>query len=90
MVQPQNSSIISTSDDIYTISELIKRRAQELENSPLIGYPRDGLIDYEEHSAHALDLYTNAAAEALQQRGLRKVVRKQNSLLLFKFLINLV
>lgn len=81
MVQPQNSSTISPNDDIYTISELIKRRAQELENSPLIGYPREGLIDYEEHSAQALDLYANAAAETLQQRGLKKVVCKQNSLL---------
>ena len=61
-------------DEIYTIDELIKRRASELRDSPLLGYPREGLIDYEEHSALALDRYVDAAADALQQRGLKPVV----------------
>ncbi|KAH7402810.1 hypothetical protein BKA66DRAFT_604348 [Pyrenochaeta sp. MPI-SDFR-AT-0127] len=60
-------------DEIYTIDELIKRRASELRDSPLLGYPREGLIDYEEHSASALDRYVDAAAAALQRRGLRPV-----------------
>lgn len=59
---------------IYTIDELIKRRASELRDSILLGYPREGLIDYEEHSALALDKYADAAAEALQRRGLQPVV----------------
>lgn len=61
-------------DEIYTIDELIKRRASELRDSPLLGYPREGLVDYEEHSASALDKYVDAAADALQRRGLNPVV----------------
>lgn len=61
-------------DEIYTIDELIKRRASELRDSPIFGYPREGLIDYEEHSALALDKYIDAAAAALQRRGLIPVV----------------
>lgn len=61
-------------DEIYTIDELIKRRASELQDSPLLGYPREGLTDYEEHSALALDRYVDAAADALQRRGLKPVV----------------
>ena len=61
-------------DEIYTLDELIKRRALELRDSPLLGYPKEGLTDYEEHSASALDRYVDAAADALQRRGLKPVV----------------
>ncbi|KAH7079432.1 hypothetical protein FB567DRAFT_532567 [Paraphoma chrysanthemicola] len=60
-------------DEIYTVDELIKRRAAELGDSPLLAYPKDGLVDYEEHSASAIDRYVDAAAAALQQRGLKPV-----------------
>lgn len=61
-------------DEIYTLDELIKRRASELWDLPSLGYPKEGLTDYEEHSASALDRYVDAAALALQQRGLKPVV----------------
>jgi hypothetical protein len=61
--------------EIYTIDELIKRRASELQDSPLLAYPKEGLVDYEEHSASAIDRYVDAAAAALLQRGLKPVVR---------------
>jgi hypothetical protein len=70
-----------SSDEIYTLDELIKRRASELRESPLLGYPREGLIDYEEHSASAVDRYVDAAAAALQQRGLKPVVSASCSFL---------
>lgn len=62
------------SDEIWTIDELIKRRASELKDAPLLAYPRGGLTDYEEHSAIAIDRYVDAAADALQRRGLQIVV----------------
>jgi hypothetical protein len=61
-------------DDIHTTDELIRCRARELKNATLIGYPKEGVADYEEHSAHAIDRYVDAAAEILQQRGLTPVV----------------
>jgi len=70
-------------DEIYTIDELIKRRALELRDSPIFGYPREGLIDYEEHSASALDKYVDAAAYALQRRGLIPVVSATVHLLFY-------
>ncbi|KAF2011872.1 acetyl-CoA synthetase-like protein [Aaosphaeria arxii CBS 175.79] len=59
--------------EIYTIDELIRQRAEELKNAPLIGFPKEGLTDYEEHSASAVDRYVNAAANAFIARGLPKV-----------------
>ena len=62
-------------DVIFTIDELIKRRALELQDLPLLGYPREGLDDHEEHSAQAVDKYVDAAVKCLQQRGLAPAVR---------------
>lgn len=62
-------------DAIFTIDELIRRRAFELKDLPLLGYPREGLTDHEEHSAQAVDKYVDAAVEKLQQRGLKPAVR---------------
>lgn len=66
--------LLPTDGEIYTIDELIRRRAAELKDAPLIGYPNEGVTDYEDHSAVAVDKYADAAAAALQQRGLKKVV----------------
>lgn len=72
---PKGVSLLAeNSTEIFTIDELIKRRASELRDSPLFGYPKEGLLDYEEHSAQAVDRYVDAAAAALQQRGLKPVV----------------
>ncbi|KAL2876832.1 hypothetical protein SGCOL_007855 [Colletotrichum sp. CLE4] len=54
----------------FTLDELIKRRALELGNAPLLGYPNEGLLDFEEHSARAVDRYVDAAVQKLQQLGL--------------------
>ncbi|KAF9870749.1 male sterility protein [Colletotrichum karsti] len=58
---------------IYTIDELIRRRALELGDTPLIGYPKEGLLDFEEHSARALDQYVDAAVQKLLELGLTSV-----------------
>ncbi|KAF1952583.1 acetyl-CoA synthetase-like protein [Byssothecium circinans] len=64
-------TMASSDGEIYTIDELIKRRAAELQNATLLGYPKEGLIDYEEHSAIAVDKYVDAAVQTLLQRGLK-------------------
>jgi hypothetical protein len=63
-----------SNDDIFTIDELIKRRALELQQLPLLCYPEAGLTDHEEHSAEAIDRYVDAATAVLQRRGLQPVV----------------
>lgn len=62
---------MSSGGEIYTIDELIKRRASELQDATLLAYPKEGLIDYEEHSAIAVDKYVDAAVQTLLQRGLK-------------------
>lgn len=59
---------------IFTIDELIRRRAQELEDAPLIGYPKEDIVDYEEHSARNVDQYVDAAVAKFRQWGLSPVV----------------
>lgn len=76
---PRRTLLPAHDSKIYTIDELIQRRASELRDSPLIGYPKKGVTDYEDHSALALNKYADAAAEALQRRGLKKVVSTRNA-----------
>ena len=59
---------------ILTLDELIRQRAIELGDAPLIGYPKTSILDFEEHSARALDRYADAAVEKLQSLGLAPVV----------------
>lgn len=72
-------TLVAAQDSILTIDELIRQRAAELQHSPLIGYPKSGVTDYEEHSAIAVNKYADAAADALQRRGLKKVVSTRNA-----------
>jgi hypothetical protein len=65
---------VSPEDRIWTVDELIRRRASELEDAPLIAYPNTGLLGFEEHSARSVDRYADAAAEKLQSLGLTPVV----------------
>lgn len=71
---------------ILTIDELIKRRAVELDEAPLIGYPRQGIVDFEEHSARAIDRYADAAVVILQRLGLNAVVCQYSLLIAPVFL----
>ena len=72
--RPIKTLIPAHDAEIYTIDELIRRRAVDLRDSPLIGYPKEGVTDYEDHSAFAVNKYADAAAEALERRGLKRVV----------------
>lgn len=67
-------AVVANDDDIRTIDELIKRRAVELGDTTIIGYPKEDVADYEEHSARALNRYVDGVAEILQRKGLHSVV----------------
>lgn len=73
-VASRSQTLLSAGTRIRTIDELVRQRALELNDSPLIGYPRRGIIDFEEHSARAIDRYADAAVVSLQQLGLEAVV----------------
>lgn len=76
---PTRTRMPALDAEIYTIDELIRRRASELGDSPLLGYPSKGVTDYEDHSAFAVNKYADAAAAALLRRGLQKVVGRRQS-----------
>jgi hypothetical protein len=66
--------LVDPSRPILTLDDLIRSRASEMGDSPLIGYPNHSLLDFEEHSARSVDRYVDAAADKLQQLGLPPVV----------------
>lgn len=67
-----------SNEALWTIDELIRSRAQQLKERPLLCYPRSGILDYEEHSASAVNGYVDAAVQVLQARGFREVVSANN------------
>ena len=72
---PSFLSVATESERSYaTVDELIKHRAEELKSFPLISYPRNGLLDFENHSGQALDRYIDAAVVKLRSLGLEPVV----------------
>ncbi|KAH8880787.1 acetyl-CoA synthetase-like protein [Thozetella sp. PMI_491] len=73
LVSPRSPVPAEDARPIYTIDQLIKRRAEELQDAPLLGYPRHGVVDFEEHSARAVDRYVDAAVAKLQSLGLPPV-----------------
>ncbi|KAI0528045.1 hypothetical protein F5B22DRAFT_16969 [Xylaria bambusicola] len=68
-----SQGLVDSRRSIFTLDELIRWRASEMGDSPLIGYPKHSLLDFEEHSARSVDRYVDAAADKLQQLGLPPV-----------------
>ncbi|KAF5664492.1 nonribosomal peptide synthetase [Fusarium heterosporum] len=58
---------------LFTLDEMIKRRAAELGDTVLVGAPESGVDDFKEHSAVAIDRYADAAVAQLQSMGLKSV-----------------
>ncbi|KAF5010749.1 hypothetical protein FDECE_3104 [Fusarium decemcellulare] len=58
---------------MFTLDEMIKRRASELGEAPLLGCPETGAFDFKDHSAIAVDRYADAAVAKLQKLGLKAV-----------------
>ncbi|GAW27381.1 putative nrps-like enzyme [Rosellinia necatrix] len=65
--------LVDPSRPLLTLDDLVRARASEMGDSPLIGYPNHSLLDFEEHSARSVDRYVDAAVEKLQQLGLPPV-----------------
>lgn len=59
---------------MFTLDEMIRRRAAELGDTILMGAPETGVDDFKEHSAIDLDRYADAAVAKFQSMGLKPVV----------------
>jgi len=57
-----------------TIDGLIRSHAAEDAEIPMIGYPAQGISDYEIHTAKAVDRYVDAACWWYQKQGLQPAV----------------
>jgi hypothetical protein len=66
----------STEGKIYTFDQLIRQRAVDEDQTPLLAYPRSklGITDFELVSGKLLDRWVDGAAHALIQAGLAAVV----------------
>ena len=60
---------------IRTIDEMIRNYGIECPDVPLVGYPVEGLLDFEETTAQTLDRYVDAAVQKLLSYGIKPVVR---------------
>lgn len=65
----------------YTVDDLIRLRASEADQVPILGYPKTerGLSDYERFTALELDRFVDSAAKKLMAMGLAPVVSQQSS-----------
>ena len=61
-------------EKFLTIDGLLKSHASESAEPPLICYPARGVSDYEEHTAKALDKFTDAAVARYLELGLEAAV----------------
>ncbi|KAH7324196.1 hypothetical protein B0I35DRAFT_349133 [Stachybotrys elegans] len=57
----------------FILDEVIRRRALEVDQSPVLCLPKQGATDFEEHTALAIDGYVDAAVMRLRQLGLEPV-----------------
>lgn len=71
--------LLAAESRMWTLNEMVQRRAAEMGDLTLIAYPNKGLLDFEEHSARSVDRYADAAAEKLQSLGLAPVVSTERS-----------
>ena len=64
-----------------TIDGLLRSHAAEAEQKPLICYPGTAVSDFEEHTAAAIDKYTDSAVNFYLENGLQPAVRRITSAL---------
>ena len=60
---------------LFTLDEMIRRRAVELGDAVVFGAPEKGVDDFKEHSAVDIDRYADAAVAMFLSLGLKSVVR---------------
>ncbi|SCO81624.1 related to nonribosomal peptide synthetase MxcG [Fusarium oxysporum] len=72
-VEAHKPAVQPSQAKLFTLDEMIKRRAVELGDTILMGAPETGVDDFKEHSAVDIDRYADAAVARLQSLGLEPV-----------------
>ena len=65
-------------ENFVTIDGLLKSHATKTYQKPLIYYPKEGVSDFEEHTAAAIDKYTDVAVDFYIRNGLEPAVSCNN------------
>lgn len=76
--QSQSAAVVRSEEKkLYTFDDVIRERAEDSEQVPLIAYPKtkDGIDDYEFFTGKKLNTLVDGAAKALIQIGIEPVVR---------------
>ena len=70
-----------TKEEILTFDQLLRQRAVDVDQTPLLAYPKSrlGVNDYELVTGAKLNRFVDGAAKALLQRGFKSVVRHGSS-----------
>ena len=76
-VSPFEAPMMRKESIVYTFDEIIRQRAVDEDQSPLIAYPKTrlGITDYELFTGRHLDRLVDGAAKALMKAGVEPVVR---------------
>jgi hypothetical protein len=63
-------------EDLFTYDQMIRQRALDIDQTPLIAYPRSqyGVADYEAISGKQLNRFVDGGVKALIKAGLEPVV----------------
>ncbi len=63
-------------DEIWTFDQLLRRRGADLDQNPIIGYPKSplGIADYELIKGETLNRFVDGAAKSLTKAGFNPVV----------------
>ena len=61
--------------DLLTFDKLIQQRAVDVDQTPLLAYPKSDVDDYEFITGRDLNRFVDNATKALLEAGLRPVVR---------------
>ena len=78
--RPLETPVVRPKPMMYTFDELIRERAVNEDQSPLIAHPKTklGVDDYELFSGQQLNRLVDGAAKALSKAGIEPVVRILN------------
>ncbi len=70
-----------TKEEIFTFDQLLRQRAVDTDQTPLLAYPKSwlGINDYELVTGAELNRFVDGAAKALLRRGFKPVVSHRPS-----------
>jgi hypothetical protein len=80
---PHKSKQVDDENDeiLYTYDQMIRQRALDLDQTPLIAYPKSihGVTDYEFVTGNDLNRLVDGGAKALIRAGITPVVRSRSA-----------